>query len=69
MLSERHRQVITMHYFEGMTLKQIGARITSLKDGSLGVSEGLVSQTHQHAIELLAQNLARQGIRREDIEL
>ena len=48
-LSERERQVITLYYYEEMTLKEI-ARI-------LGVSESRASQIHSKAIMVLRSKM------------
>jgi RNA polymerase sigma factor (sigma-70 family) len=67
-LSERERQVITLYYLEGLTTKEIATRIVNRTSGALGVTEPLVSQIHKQAIAWLAQDLARQGIHKEDVE-
>jgi len=48
-LSYQERTVITLYYFEGMTLKEI--------KGVLNVSESRVSQIHAHAVIHLRQRL------------
>lgn len=50
-LSIRKRQVITLYYFEELTMKEIGAR--------LRVGESRVSQLHSAAIEQLRPRVAR----------
>lgn len=50
-LSERERLVITLYYYEGLTLKEIGA--------ILNISESRVSQIHTKAVFRLRGRLAR----------
>lgn len=51
LLPERERLVITLYYYEGLTLKEIGKVI--------GVSESRVSQLHTKALSRLRGKLAR----------
>ncbi|ABZ84807.1 RNA polymerase sigma factor, flia/whig family [Heliomicrobium modesticaldum Ice1] len=51
-LPEKERTVIALYYYEGLTLKEIGAVI--------GVSESRISQLHTKAILRLRGQLARQ---------
>lgn len=50
-LSEREKYVITLYYYEGLTLKEIGE--------TLSISESRVSQIHTKAIFRLQGRLAR----------
>lgn len=50
-LPDRERDIITMYYYEGLTLKEIGL--------VLGVSESRVSQLHSRSIARLRGRLAR----------
>lgn len=52
-LSEREKIVITLYYFEGRTLAEIGE--------VLGDTESRVSQIHMNAIELLREDLKERG--------
>ena len=49
-LPDRDREMLSLHYEEGRTLREIGAH--------LGVSESRVSQLHSRAIERLRARLA-----------
>ena len=49
-LSEREKIVITLYYFEGLTLSEIG--------DVLGVTESRVCQIHTKAVGLLRGNLS-----------
>jgi RNA polymerase sigma factor for flagellar operon FliA len=53
-LSDRYRQVVTMYYVNGMTMKEIGAE--------LGVNESRVSQIHAVALEKMNSALQRAGV-------
>ena len=49
-LSDRDRELLSLHYEDGQTMREIGAR--------LGVSESRVSQLHARAIARLRETLA-----------
>ncbi len=49
-LPERERYIVSMHYFEGVQLKDIARK--------LGVSEPRVSQLHARAVSMLRQKMA-----------
>ena len=51
-LSEREKMVITLYYFEGLTLAEIGS--------VLGVTESRICQIHTKAVGLLRNNLREQ---------
>ena len=51
-LPERERLLISLYYYEGLTLKEIG--------GVLGVTESRASQLHGRALALLRERLASQ---------
>ena len=50
-LPERERLIVTLYYYEGLTLKEIGH--------VLGVTESRVSQLHTRAIVQLRARLVR----------
>jgi RNA polymerase sigma factor for flagellar operon FliA len=50
-LNEKQRQVITLYYFEELTLKEI-SRI-------MGVSESRVSQIHSNCVRILKNKLGK----------
>ena len=50
-LPERNRLMLTLYYFEGLTLREIG--------GLLGVTESRVSQMHTDALATLRRHLAQ----------
>ncbi|RKY63245.1 MAG: RNA polymerase sigma factor WhiG, partial [Candidatus Latescibacterota bacterium] len=50
-LPERHREVIVLYYYEGLTLKEIGE--------VLGVSDSRVSQLHSEALLRLRAKIRR----------
>lgn len=52
-ITEREQQVLTLYYFEGLTLAQIGEII--------GVTESRVSQIHSKAILTLRSHIERAG--------
>ena len=54
-LSEKQRLVITLYYYEELTLKEIGK--------IMNVSESRVSQIHKRAVELLANKIGKGGER------
>jgi RNA polymerase sigma factor for flagellar operon FliA len=51
-LSEREKVVVTLYYFEGLTLAEIGE--------ILGVTESRVCQIHTKAVGSLRTNLAEE---------
>jgi RNA polymerase sigma factor for flagellar operon FliA len=53
-LPERYRQVVSLYYQHGLTMKEIGTR--------LGVNESRVCQIHKSALEQMRAALSTQGI-------
>jgi len=53
-LREKPRAIISMYYFEGMTMKEIGKRF--------GVTESRISQIHSEAISLLRRRCQALGL-------
>ncbi|MGH2651872.1 MAG: sigma-70 family RNA polymerase sigma factor, partial [Actinomycetota bacterium] len=52
-LSERERMIVTLYYFEGLTLAEIGE--------ILGVTESRICQIHTKAVGRLRKSLADEG--------
>jgi RNA polymerase sigma factor for flagellar operon FliA len=53
-LPESYREVVTLYYTTGLSLKEIG--------GSFGVSEGQVSRIHKRALQQIHEMLTAKGI-------